>query len=328
MSASVTLVVGSEDLLVERAIDRAHREHRAVVPDAGRDEIDASDPAALSALRQALAPALFGGASTVVMRNADGASEELLEFLLSDECAHAIDDADGAVVLLHPAGVKGKKILTALRAKFPETSAAKIGKGRKLNDFVAAEFAAAKRKITSDTVNFIVRTVGSDVRELASACAQLASDVDANPITIDDVMPYFDGVAEVTGFQIADAVMSRQPAAVLRQLRWADSDQGRLGPAAVAAVARSVRQLAIIATAPPGVPPRELATMAGVPEWKIRDIKAQARKWRPEQIARALVILRDSDAASKGGLKRGEQLDPAQKDLALERALLALAAGT
>jgi len=62
--------------------------------------------------------------------------------------------------------------------------------------------------------------VGSDLRELAAACDQLAADTDG---LIDEpvVARYYRGRAEATGFTVADRAVEGHLAQALEQLRWA-----------------------------------------------------------------------------------------------------------
>jgi DNA polymerase-3 subunit delta len=121
--------------------------------------------------------------------------------------------------------------------------------------------------------------------------------------------------------------MLGRPADVLHRLRQAQiaSDGARTGPAIVAAVAGSVRQLIALSACPPGMSEAEIAREIKVPPWKVRTLRSQLRRWKPAQLASAVTLLADLDARVKGGLREGEQLDAAQKLHALERDLIELA---
>ena len=84
---------------------------------------------------------------------------------------------------------------------------AKITKAAERADFVRAEFRRLKVKVDDDTVTAILDAVGSDLRELASACSQLVADTDGqvNPAA---VRRYHSGRAEVRGFDIADLAVA------------------------------------------------------------------------------------------------------------------------
>jgi DNA polymerase III delta subunit len=132
-------------------------------------------------------------------------------------------------------------------------------------------------------------------------------------------------VAELSGYQVADAVMLGHPAEVLQRLRQAQiaADGARTGPAIVAAVAGSVTTHRAVGGRARDVRrgPRTAGRGTAV---EAANTAAQLRRWKPAQLAQAVTLLADLDARVKGGLREGEQLDAAQKLHALERDLIAL----
>ena len=76
--------------------------------------------------------------------------------------------------------------------------------------------------IDAAAASALVDAVGHDLRALAAAVAQLLSDGEGGPITVDQVRRYFGGRSEVTSFAVADAALAGAPA-----LRWSSS-AGRL----------------------------------------------------------------------------------------------------
>ncbi len=322
--SALTLIVGSEPLLVERAIDDVVSRVRKADPQTERRDLDGSEAGVIGLIDEACSPTLFGGGAVVVVSNLESADENTVTALVS---VAKQATAEVSIVGIHAGGARGKKLLVQLehaaghRVECPE-----IKKGRAVTDFVAAEMRRLNRSMSPQAQAILIAAVGSDIRALASACNQLANDVDAREIEADDVSKYFGGTVDITGFQIADAVMNRQNAQALRLLRLAEGTDGsRLGPATVASLTNSIRQLVAVSTAPPGMSDRELAADAKVPPWKLRTLHQQVRRWSQLDLAQAILILGDLDAAMKGGLRDGEQLEPVQKGLALESAVVSLA---
>jgi DNA polymerase-3 subunit delta len=236
------------------------------------------------------------------------------------------------LVLTHPGGVKGKALLDAIRASGAEVvDCAPIKKGKVTTEFLTREFALHKRKVTALAVTALYESVGNDLGLLAGAVSQLCSDVDANPIDIDDVHDYFAGVADVSGFAISDAVWDRKYVEALRTLRQAmlTSDGGRVGPMTVASLASGLRTLVRVGGLPPGTSQAVVAKEAGVPPWKVEPLRRQWTRWSGDQrrLAAAVVALADADGAMKGGVLEGSSLDPEQKLLALEALVAATSAG-
>ena len=313
-----TLILGGERLLVDRAVSRVVAAARQADPDTELRVIDASQPGAAGAVTQACSPTLFGSGSAVVVENVESAPPDVVAAIVAG--ARDIGGA-GALVAVHAGGAKGKRQLEALLGAKPvRVACPEIKRGRALAEFVQLEFRSRHRTVASDAATMLAAVCGTDVRLVAAACAQLCDDVPKRTITSDDVRLYFGSTAEVTGFQIADALLARRPAEALRLVRTAEvTDSGSVGPAAVAAIVSSLRQVVKYSAAGPGMSERDLAVAIGVPAWRLRSIADQARRWRPAEIAAAVLMLADADAALKGGLREGDQLDPAQKSLALEQ---------
>ncbi len=321
---ALTLVVGGESLLVERAVYSVLRAARASDPHTERRDLDATEQGIVGRIDEACSPTLFGGGAVIVVDNVESGDESAVAALVS---AAAQASGEVTIIALHAGGARGKKLLDQLaQAAGTRVECAEIKKGRGISDFVSAELKAAKRTMSPQAQALLIAAVGSDVRALASACNQLANDLESREIEADDVSMYFGGTADVTGFQIADAVMNRQGSQALRLLRLAEGvDGSRIGLVTVASLTNSIRQLVAVSTAPPGMSERDLAIHARVPPWKLRTLNQQARQWSQRDLAAAIMILGDLDAAMKGGLRHGEQLEPVQKGLALESAVVSLA---
>lgn len=317
---TLVLLSGSDPFLSARAIDDTVRDWQKADPELGVEEISGGASDVRLRIAEAGGEDLFGTRSILVVTEAD-ALGDAVDVLLATA-------ADSPVIAHHRGGRAGPAVLKELKKAADTTVECQpLKKGRALNEFVTSEFRRHKHRITSDALTLLIEAVGTDLADLSSAAHQLASDSDTDPIDATIVGRYFRGVAELSGYQVADAVMLGHPDEVLQRLRQAQiaADGARTGPAIVAAVAGSVRQLIALSACPPGLSEPEIARRVGAPPWKIRTLRAQARRWQPAQLAHAVTLLADLDARVKGGLREGEQLDAAQKIHALERDLIALA---
>ena len=114
----VTLVVGEEEFLVDRAVRQAVGQARAALAaeagggDGGGDlhDLEASALAA-GEINALTSPSLFGGGSTVIVRNAQNAVKDIAAELTRYAASPA---PDAAVILTHAGGVKGKALVTDL----------------------------------------------------------------------------------------------------------------------------------------------------------------------------------------------------------------------
>lgn len=319
----LTLVVGPEQLLAERAVDEVLSAARRADPDTERRTIDCTEVGATGTLVEACSPTLFGGGSVVIVNKVESADDGVIHAIES----FAAQPTDGvAMVVLHAGGARGKKIIDRLAKSATSRVACPEVKGRKaVAEFVTSEVRRNKVRMSADAQALLIGAVGSNPRALASACSQLASDIEGNQIDGEAVTRYFGGTVEVTGFQIADAVLKKEGSQALRLLRLAEGTDGsRLGPATVAALANGMRQVIALDAAPAGMSDRDLAAEARVPTWKLDLLRRQARKWRTVDLARAMLVLGGLDAAVKGGLREGDQLEPVQKGLLMEQAVTKL----
>jgi DNA polymerase III subunit delta len=314
----VMLVVGEEEFLVDRAVRQALAQARAALAEetgggaeGGGDlhdlEASALAPGELAALTS---PSLFGGGAIVILRNAQNATKDIVPELTKYATSPA---PEAAVILTHAGGVKGKAIVTDLaKAGVQQISCPKLTRASERTDFVKQEFRRVGRQADEGAVRALLDAIGGDLRELASAVDQLASDTESGRIGAATVARYYRGRAEATGFSVADHAVEGRLNEALEQLRWALAT----GTAPVlinSALAQGVRLLGRVGGAPRNMNPNALAAEVGAPPWKIDRVRQQLRGWHPEGVARALQAVAEADAQVKGG--------GASPEYALERAI-------
>jgi len=292
----ITLIVGDEELLAERAVGEIVAAARERDPET---EVIDLGPGGLETgrLAELTSPSLFGGGKVLVLRSA----QDLGKDLIAEVLAYAKNPADDVeLVAVHPGGAKGKALVDGLsKAGARKVSCPKITRPGERIDFVRNEVRRAGGKISADGARGLVDAVGNDLRELASACGQLVADTGGK---IDDaaVARYYRGRAEVSGFTVADKAVEGHLADALEQLRWALAT-GVPPVLIVSALAQGVRSLAKVGDAPPGVRGGALAKELGMPPWKIDRVQRQLRGWSREGVARALGVVAEADAQVKGG---------------------------
>src|SRR5205085_4932361 len=138
---------------------------------------------------------------------------------------------------------------------------------RDREQFVADEVRECGGSIEREAVADLVASIGSDLRELSTACVQLVTDVGPR-VTAADVAAYYRGRAESTGFAVADRAVEGDVCAALETLRWAFATG--VDPVLVsAALAANLRTIALVGSAGRGSPD-SLAGPLGMPAWKIR----------------------------------------------------------
>ncbi|MFE5037802.1 DNA polymerase III subunit delta [Streptomyces sp. NPDC056683] len=310
--APVTLAVGQEDLLLDRAVQQVVAAARA--SDADTDVRDLNpDQVQPGTLAELTSPSLFAERKVVVVRNAQDLSADTVK----DVKAYLGSPAEEiTLVLLHAGGVKGKALLDAARkAGAREVACPKMTKPADRLAFVRSEFRALGRSATPEACQALVDAIGSDLRELASAVTQLVADVEG---TIDEAVVgrYYTGRAEASSFTVADRAVEGRTAEALEALRW--SLATGVAPVMItSALAQGVRAIGKLAGARGGQRPADLARELGMPPWKIDRVRQQMRGWTPDGVAVALRAVAEADAGVKGG---GD--DP---EYALEKAVVTIA---
>ena len=105
--------------------------------------------------------------------------------------------------------------------------------------------------------------MGSDLREIAAACSQLAADVEGH-IGEEAVSRYYHGRAEASGFTVSDRAVKGRLAPALEQLRWALAT-GVPPVLITSALAQGIRLLGRVGAAPRGENSAALAAEVGAP---------------------------------------------------------------
>src|ERR1039458_8336579 len=168
--AGVSVVVGEEDLLVERAVARLVEAARSV-GDVRHVQAAGLRPGELAAMT---APSLFGGGCVIVLHGTADAAKNV-----ADEIASLAGDPppETVLVLTHAGGAKGKALLAALGKRGARIiECPKITRMGERMQFIRGEFRHAGRTIEESGVRALLDALGNDLRELAAACAQLAAD--------------------------------------------------------------------------------------------------------------------------------------------------------
>jgi DNA polymerase-3 subunit delta len=306
--APLHLVLGDEELLVERAVATILRSVRenAASDDVPVSRVRAGDVDAYE-LAELLSPSLFADERVVVLEAAGEAGKDAATLI-----ATAAADIPPATVLVvvHSGGGRAKSLASQLRDLGADVHpCAKITKPSERADFVRGEFRSSDVRADDETVTALLDAVGSDVRELASACSQLVADTGGH-VDVAAVRRYHSGKAEVKGFDIADKAVTGDLAGAAEALRWA---MMRGEPHVVLADALAEAVHAIARVGPLSGDPYRLAAELGMPPWRVQKAQRQARRWSRDTVAMAIKLVAALNADVKGAA--------ADADYALEAAV-------
>lgn len=304
------LITGPEGVLAERALASVVAAAREADPEAEKITVRATayEPGVLA---MHASPSLFGGSKVIVAEDVDEASDDLVTDLLHYIAAPA---PDLMLVVMHKSGMRGKKVLDAMKgagARVIECPA--IKNDRDKTDFVTHEFRRQGRRATPEAVHALVEALGKDIRELASACSQLVADTEG---VIDDrvVETYHGGKVEATGFRVADAAIGGQTGEALRLLRHAIASGVDPVPI-VAVLASQLRTLVKVGSAGRGSS-AAVAKQVGLAPWQVDKARRSLGGWDGPSLGVAIQAVAAADVEVKGGGR-----DPV---FAVERAVLAI----
>lgn len=296
--APIVLVSGAESFLADRAIQAIREQLRANDPSLEVSDLDASSysPGQLLTLAS---PSLFGEPRLIRVSDVEKCNDDFLVEAL--EYA-ASPDADTTVILRHSGGVRGKKLLDALRGGTGgavEIVCTELKSDNDKADFAAQEFRIAQRKISPSALRALVSAFSGSGAELASACQQLISDAvgDITDRTVDD---YYGGRIEATAFKVVDSAVAGRLGDALLTLRHALSSGADPVPI-VAVFAAKLRLMAKISGDRRSS--GELAGAVGAAPWQIDRAKRDLQGWSDPGLARSIEVIAETDANVKGAGK-------------------------
>jgi len=293
--APIVLVSGGEDVLAERAIGLLRDFLRAEDPALEVSDLEA-DGYRRGELLTLASPSLFGEPRLIRVSAVEKASDDFLLDAL--EYLEQPDDTT-TLVLRHRSGVRGKKLLDAIRAGTGggiEVVCAELKKDAEKQDFAAAEFRAAGRKVAPGALRALVGAFSDDLRELSAACRQLIADAPGD-ITEAVVDRYYGGRVETNAFAVADAAIAGRHGEALIALRHA-LDSGADPVPMVAAFAMKLRTMAKVSGSRGSG--AQLASSLGMAPWQVDRARRDLVGWTDEGLGVAIETLAATDAAVKG----------------------------
>ncbi|WP_445165976.1 DNA polymerase III subunit delta [Mycolicibacterium sp. Dal123E01] len=294
-TAGLHLILGDEELLVDRAISAVLGTARAAAgtADVPVDRLRAGE-VSVNELAELLSPSLFADERMVVLEAAGEAGKDAVELIAT---AAADLPAGTVLVVVHSGGGRAKALADQLKKLGAQVHpCAKIKWPNERVDFVRREFRALKVKVSDDTVNALVDGVGSDIRELAAACSQLVADTDGQ-VDVAAVRRYHAGKADVQGWDIADLAVVGDVAGATEALRWAMLS-GKPHVVLADALAEAVHAIARVR--PLSGDPFQMAGELGMAPKRVQKLQRQSRRWSRDSVAEAIRLVAALNADVKG----------------------------
>lgn len=313
--APVVLVSGPQDYLADRAITALRDVLREEDPALEVSDLDASVVGS-GELMTLASPSLFGEPRLIrvsaVDKATDGFLEEAFAYLAAPE-------PTAYLVLRHRGGVRGKKLLDAVRGGLGsgvEISCVELKRDQDRTDFVVAEFRRAGKRVSGGAIRALAQAFGDDVGALGAACQQLIGDA-AGEIDQQLVDRYYGGRVETNAFRVVDAAIAGRLGESLLLLRHAIAG-GEDPVPIVAAFGSKLRTMARVS----GVrgSGAAIASQLGIAPWMVDRAKRDLQRWDDVSLGRAMQAVADADADVKGAAR-----DPVYT---LERLVIAIATRT
>ncbi|MFV8320653.1 DNA polymerase III subunit delta [Mycobacterium sp. 23] len=297
------LVLGEEELLIERAVAQILRSARkragagaeSGIADVPVNRMRAGDVSTYE-LTELLSPSLFAEERIIVLEAAGEAGKDAAALVAS---AAADLPAGTVLVVVHSGGGRAKALAADLRSLGALVhQCARITKAGERSDFVRGEFRALKVRVDDETVTALLDAVGSDIRELASACSQLVADT-GGMVDAAAVRRYHSGKAEVKGFDIADKAVVGDVAGAAEALRWAML-RGEPLVVLADALAEAIHTIGVVM--PLSGDPYRMAGQLKMPPWRVQKAQKQARRWSRDRLAVASRVVATLNANVKGAV--------------------------
>jgi DNA polymerase III subunit delta len=285
----VILLSGSDDLLLQRELERRLDELREQDPGLVVDVRDVSETDHLPELRTT---SLFGGTTCVVLRGA----ELIAGDLKAEVETYLAAPSEDAVLVLVARGVGRIPKIAKLAKERGERLDVKTPPDwddRAWDRLVGEEFRRLGRKADATAIAAIRGHAGTEPAVIASKVASVCAAHLAVPtLTAEHVDAAVEGHGRVSGFTIADAVAERDPGQALVALRGA-LESGEAPLAVLGALAFRFRQLLLVRS---GASPKE----AGVSPGQHRRLQALAAAFTPGELAWCHDRLAELDVQLKG----------------------------
>ncbi|MFA5788091.1 MAG: DNA polymerase III subunit delta [Actinomycetota bacterium] len=297
---SAYVIVGDEEFLVSRALEGilARASEAGGGEEISVESLDAADGLSADLPMSLATVSLFGGRRVLVVRNAQQMDAKLQDALVS---TLASPPERSTLILVTTSATRMSKLSKAVQAVGEVVRVERMKPADRMS-WLRREFASHGRTATDAACQALLDTVGADLRELAQAVSQVVlSHLGAARVDAPDVDDQFRGGGEAderTIFAFVDQVFTGRAAGALvnldRLMASGDDPLRVLGM-----LARQVRLLLRVREA--GSAPRDaLAAQIGVRDFVVDRLRAQARRYSPQDLREALDLIAQADLDCKG----------------------------
>jgi DNA polymerase-3 subunit delta len=300
----VYVLVGTERLLIERAVDAVRKAIDAMgAPGFNIEIFDGKGLQASQAISAARTLPMMADKRLVLVRHVDAMTPteqtNLAEYLG--------DPSDSACFIMTADKLDGRAKLAKTAKRKGYLIDAKPLRGRELREFVRAEATAREHNIAPEAIETLLDAVGDDLAAIDDAMERLSLFVGAGQrIDTEAVVRCVTRIRVESIWSLVDAIglKDRRKGVAAAQSLLDDREPPlRL----LAMVARQLRIVARMRQAlSEGLRPQEAAKRAGAPPFKASDLTESARRFTAESLGHAFAVIAETDRALKGSKRPPE----------------------
>jgi DNA polymerase-3 subunit delta len=312
----VYVLVGTERLLIERAVDTVRKAVDSMgAPGFNIEVFDGKGLDAARVISAARTIPMMADTRLVLLRHVDAMTPteqtNLAEYL-NDPC-------DSTCLLVTATKLDGRSKLSKAAKKAGVLIETKPLRGRELREFIRAEATAREHNIAPQAIEALLDAVGDDLAAIDDAVERLSLFVGAGQrIDADAVMMCVTRIRVESIWSLVDAIglKDRRKGIAAAQSLLDDREPPlRL----LAMVARQLRIVARMREAlSEGLRPQDAAKRAGAPPFKAGDLTESARRFTADSLGDAFTLIAETDRALKGSKR--------PPDVVLQDAVLRLCA--
>lgn len=293
----VYVLVGTERLLIERAVDSVRKAVDSMgAPGFNIEVFDGKGLDAARVISAARTLPMMADKRLVLLRHVDSMTPTELKYLAT----YFDDPSDSSCVVLTAAKLDGRSPFTKAAKKKGYLIEAKPLRGAALRDFIRAEAASREHGIAPQAIEALLDAVGDDLSAIDDAMERLSLFVGAGQrIDADAVMTCVTRIRVESIWSLVDAIglKDRRKGIAAAQSLLDDREPPlRL----LAMVARQLRIVARMREAlSEGLRPQEAAKRVGAPPFKAGDLTESARRFTADSLGKAFTLIAETDRALK-----------------------------
>jgi len=315
--ASVYVLVGTEQLLIERAVDAARKAVDSMgTPGFNVEIFDGKGLEAARVISAARTLPMMADMRFVLLRHVDTMTPTEQTHL-----AEYLDDpSDSTCFILTASKLDGRSKLAKTAKSKGFLVEAKPLRGRELREFVRAEAVAREHNIVPQAIEALLEAVGDDLGAIDDAMERLSLFVGAGQrIDAETVRTCVTRIRVESIWSLVDAI------ALKDRRKGVNAAQSLLDDREppLRLLAMVTRQLRIVArmrqALSEGLRPQEAAKRAGAPPFKASELTDSARRFTADSLGRAFALIAETDRALKSSKR--------PPDVILQEAVLELCAG-